>query len=408
MSLQQHALPAAPATATRHADLAAVISSIAIVGIATGLTAPLVTVRMTAAGHSAEAIGLMAALPAVGLTLGALASPLLTRLGTVKRLMLLATLGSMLATFALGASASLPVWIAARLLMGCCDGVGVVLGEAWLNHLADERRRGRLVALYATIYTLCQAAGPGLLAGLGADGWAALGLVTALHLVACGFVLATRGDFEHDAEEAGGGLAGLAMLLRATPSIAAGVLLFAVFDGTVLALMPVYGLAHGFGEARSALMISAVFWSDAAMQIPLGWLSDRIGRARVHAGCGAAMTLAAFALPLAAGSGADWLLWPLLCVMGAAAGGTYTLAMVLTGSHYGGGRLVAANAALGLLWGAGNLLGPGAGGVAVGRLGGEGLMLMFGGLAAVFSLAAMRAVKRLGAGARVDGHSAGQ
>jgi len=152
--------------------------------------------------------------------------------------------------------------------------------------------------------------------------------------------------------------------------------------------MPVVGLAHGFGEAKSALMISAVLWSDAAMQIPLGLLSDRFGRRRVHAGCGVAMTVAACALPFA--TGAEWLMWPLLCVMGAAAGGIYTLAMVLTGSHYAGGRLVMANAALGLLWGAGNLAGPVLGGVAVGAFSGDGLMVMFGAMAAGFVVSALR------------------
>ena len=45
-------------------------------------------------------------------------------------------------------------------------------------------------------------------------------------------------------------------------------------------------------------------------------------------------------------------------LLGAAAGGIYTLALVLIGQHFRGPDLVTANACVGLLWGVGSLLGP--------------------------------------------------
>ncbi len=52
------------------------------------------------------------------------------------------------------------------------------------------------------------------------------------------------------------------------------------------------------------------------------------------------------------------LLWPALMLLDAVAGGVYTLALVLIGQRFRGRDLVTANAAAGMLWGVGSLLGP--------------------------------------------------
>lgn len=70
-----------------------------------------------------------------------------------------------------------------------------------------------------------------------------------------------------------------------------------------------------------------------------------------------------------------WLLWPSLVVLGATAGGIYTLGLIQIGQHFRGHDLVTANASALMLWGIGSLLGPLSGGVAS-SLGASGLPLL--------------------------------
>lgn len=138
----------------------AVTAAVVIVGLALGVTLPLVSLRLESWGYGPFAIGVMAAMPAVGVLLGArLTGRLAGALGTPRtlRLCLLAS------AFSVGLLALLPyypLWLLLRLLIGISLTVVFVLGESWINQLVEERLRGRLVALYGTGFALSQLAGP--------------------------------------------------------------------------------------------------------------------------------------------------------------------------------------------------------------------------------------------------------
>ena len=85
------------------------------------------------------------------------------------------------------------------------------------------------------------------------------------------------------------------------------------------------------------------------------------------------------------------LLWPALTILGAAAGGIYTLALVLIGQHFRGPDLVTANACVGMLWGVGSLLGPLLSGALMG-IGPQGLPLALCLAASLFVVAACGAL----------------
>jgi hypothetical protein len=63
----------------------------------------------------------------------------------------------------------------------------------------------------------------------------------------------------------------------------------------------------------------------------------------------------------------------MLVLLGAAGGGVYTLSLVIVGQRFRGMNLVTANAAIGVLWGVGNLVGPLAGGLGMAALDPDGL-----------------------------------
>lgn len=293
----------------------AVCSAVISIGLALGLTMPLVSLRLESWGYGSFAIGVMASTPAVGVLLGAMiAGRLAARVGT-PRLMQLCLLTGAASVGLLALLQSYPVWLLLRLLIGVQLTVVFILGESWINQLAVEKWRGRLVALYGTGYALSQLSGPVLLTFIGtADDrgfWFGVCLLIAGSLLLLGRSGAPRVD-PHSASGRG-----LWAFCRGLPAIAWAVVLFAAFEAMILTLLPVYGLRQGFPQAVALAMVSTVVVGDALLQLPIGWLADRVSRSGLFGGCGLVLLLSSLAIPLLLQTP---LIWPLLVLFGASAG----------------------------------------------------------------------------------------
>ena len=331
----------------------AVCAAVISIGLALGVTLPLVSLRLASWGYGSFAIGVMAATPAIGVLLGAsLTGRLAARLGTT-RLMQCCLLSAAVSVALLALVQNYAIWLLLRLLVGVALTMVFILGESWINQLAVERWRGRLVALYGTGYALSQLSGPLLLSILGADGDQGFWLGTGLLICGSLLLLGRTGAPQVDGDSASGrGLFGFCQRL---PAIAWAVALFAAFEGMVLTLLPIYALQQGFTQQQALHMASVVVIGDAALQLPLGWLADRVSRRLLFAGCGLLLTLSSLAIPPFLQTEA---LWPLLVLFGASAGGLFTLALIMIGEHFRDDALVRANAHVAQLWGIGCLIGP--------------------------------------------------
>lgn len=338
----------------------AVLTAVLSVGLALGVSMPLVSLRLEGWGYGSFAIGVMAAMPAIGVLLGAsLSSRLAARFGTPVTMQLCLWAGA-LSIGLLALLPSYPVWIVLRLLIGMILTIVFILGESWINQLVVEQWRGRLVALYGCSYALSQLAGPLLLGVLGSEDdlgfWLGAGLLLLGPLVLLG-----RGGAP-SAESCSVTLFDLVGFCRRMPVIAWAIALFAAFEAMILTLLPVYCLQQGFTTEVALFMVSTVVVGDALLQLPLGALADRMSRRSLFSGCALTLLVSSLAIPLALHT---WLIWPLWVLFGASAGGLFTLSLILIGERYRDDALVRANAHVAQLWGIGCLLGPliaGAGG----------------------------------------------
>lgn len=363
----------------------AVCAAVISIGLALGVSMPLVSLRLESWGQDSFAIGVMAATPAVGVLLGAsLAGRLAARLGTTTLMQLCLLLGA-LSVALLALVQDYAVWLALRLLIGVALTMVFILGESWINQLAVEKWRGRLVALYGTGYALSQLCGPLLLTALGTATdlgfWTGVGLLVGGSLI----LLGRSGAPRVDAHSALG--RGLLAFCRKLPAIAWAVMLFAAFEAMMLTLLPIYGLRQGFSQEVALLMVSVVVVGDAALQLPIGWLADRMSRSSLFRGCGVTLLLSSLALPLLLHTP---LIWPLLVLFGASAGGLFTLSLILIGERYRDDALVLANAHVAQLWGIGCLVGPLATGAASQWVSGHALPLLMALGAAGFVVLAWR------------------
>ncbi|MEA9977420.1 MULTISPECIES: MFS transporter [unclassified Pseudomonas] len=349
----------------------AVLASVLSVGLALGVSMPLVSMRLESWGYGAFAIGVMAAMPAIGVLVGAsVASRLAAHFGT-PLLMRLCLWGGALSIGLLGLLPSYAVWVALRLLIGVILTIVFILGESWINQLVVERWRGRLVALYGSSYALSQLAGPLLLGVVGTEADYGFWVGAALLVVSPLLLLGRTGA--PSTEACSVTFNDLFGFCRGLPAIAWAIALFAAFEAMILTLLPIYCLQQGFTPETSLFMVSTVVVGDALLQLPIGALADRVSRRTLFSGCALLLMVSSLAIPLLLDT---VLIWPVWVLFGASAGGLFTLSLILIGERYRDDVLVRANAHVAQLWGVGCLLGPLAAGAGSQWVSGHALPLL--------------------------------
>ncbi|CAM2191743.1 MFS-type transporter YcaD [Paraburkholderia kururiensis] len=374
-------------------DFFALILSVAVVGLGSGATLPLTALALTDAGYGTDVVGLLTAAQAGGGLLVVPVTAWITQRFGGRQVIFGAVLVVAAATALMQATPDLWVWAALRALCGAALMLLFTIGEAWVNELANDATRARVVALYATTFTLFQMAGPVLVSQIAN--------LTAWRFALCGAIFVTAlpmlATIRTTPRQAGGHEphGTWRHVLPLMPALVLATAFFALFDTLALSLMPLFAMAHGIPGGVAVLFASVTLAGDTMLQFPIGWLADRLGRERVHLGAGLVVLLLLPLLPWTVG--ASWLRWPLLFVLGAAAGAVYTLAVVACGERFRGGALVSASALLGATWSAASFGGPLIAGALMKRVGNDALIgVLFAG-ALAFLVAAVLEKRRGGA-----------
>ena len=377
---------AEPARGAQRGVLAA-IACIATFGIATGMTHPLFALRLEAQGYSSGVIGLNGAMIAVAsLTLAPVMPPLIRLLG----LPLFLTLSAVAAAASLLAfpfHEGFWPWLALRYALGAAA-TGLFVGsEAWIVADADDRTRGRIVGLYATVLSLGFALGPLILTGVGFEGPAPFVVCALLALAAIAPLAAAWDDAPRIGAEDRAETAPWRFMVTA-PTVFWAVALFGAIEFGVMGLLPVWGVRTGLDRDAASVLVTALVLGNVVFQIPLGALADRLNRRGLLIFCAAISVGAAVGLPLLAGEG--WRLWLMLFVWGGLAAGLYTVALIELGARYRGATLVSANASVVLAYGVGALVGPLFSGAAMDVIDPHGVAVALGVMACAYLAMAIR------------------
>lgn len=346
------AAPNADAVA-RTRSLAAVLASILAVGITIGIATPLLSLLIEHAGHGAIMAGANAA---VGTVAVVLVSPFVPRLVRA-----FGVLGSMYAGISISTVAillfpmtdNLVLWFVFRFFLGAGMAVLWVVGETWMNAVASPNNRGLISGIYSTLLGVGFAAGPLVITGVGIDGplpfmiGAVLVLVSALPLVLARR-LAPRGVGEEDG--------GLLRTLGMAPMIMSAVFVCGFIDMAILSLLPLYGLRAGLDEQSALILLTVLISGTTVMQLPIGWIADRLGHFRLLIACAAVGSVVPLLVPMALGN--DALLWPVLFLWGGTTVSLYMLGLAMLGDRFGPDQLPAANAMMVISYCIGGIIGP--------------------------------------------------
>lgn len=339
---------------TQRASQFPVIASVSVFGLTYGLSAPLIALALDRRGLGETAIGLNAAMYALGVLVVAVALPRMAARFSARNLIVagLAAVAVVLPAFSF--VPFLWLWFPLRFAMGLASEAVFVLTETWINQMSDEASRTRSIAIYTAALSTGFALGPAILSATGTGSALPYWIGGALALVAVAIMQRSRvapPRFERTTN-AGGRLA----VMRLAPVALAATALNASLETAGLSFLPIYAMRLGWSESDATLLITTLMVGAIVLQLPIGWLGDHVDRRKL-------------ALLLAALSAAGALLWPfvfdhpriaypLVFVWGGVFVGVYTLMMTIVGSRFAGGELIGIYAVLSMAWGLGALAGP--------------------------------------------------
>jgi MFS family permease len=354
----------------RRRNLIAVTAAMTATSLIYGLSVPLLSLILEERGIGGTLIGSQAAVQSAAILL---ISPFLPRymskIGPAI-LMLGAIFVSLVAFLMLAFFPSMLAWFVLRFTIGAAGSALWVCGEAWINQIAEDSTRGRVVAVYSMAVSAGFALGPAVLSVTGSRGLTPFIVSAAVMLLSALPLLTVLHNAPRLAGERAGTLPGYFRLAPVAMLLCA---LFAASDGMLISFLPLYGMDLGLGEGRALYLIVFIGIGGIVGQIPIGWLSDRVDRMFLATMCTLLVVATSLAMPFAI-SIQPWNLLYML-VLGAVLSGVYTIALVIIGHQFKGADLAAASALFGVMWGAGTVLGPQLGGLAYEHLPPHGIPL---------------------------------
>lgn len=340
--------------------IAIIILTAATFGLTYGLSSPLIALELSEAGYTEALIGANSAMYAIGVLLVAPALPsLLSRHGFAK----LAKGALILAAALFAAFPAMPffwLWFALRTALGAASETMFVVSEAWVSQASDEAKRGRTIAIYVTAMSAGIALGPAILTLVGREQDLAFIIGAALTLAAC-LVLQAGRPLEPPPEQPP--KESPFKYLRLVPVAVAAAAMNAGLESAGLTLLPIYAMQLGWSEQSATLLLTILLIGSIVLQLPIGWLSDRMNRHVLAVILAAVSAAGALAWPAALAH--EWLAYLLLFAWGGAFVGIYTTMLTVLGDRYQGGQLVSVYALLSIAWGIGALAGPLIGGLAM-------------------------------------------
>jgi MFS family permease len=303
-------------------------------------------------GASATAIGVNAAMPALGWLVATPFLPLLLRRFTPVPIMLVLLAIAMSAMILFPLLPDQIAWMFLRCLFGGCTGMVLRLVEYWINAGSRRECRARNIGIYASVGCSGAAVGAAVLSLVGTQGWPPILLI--LGFLGMGVVLSRliRSPPPHAPETP----MPLNIPRGAALTAVAGGLVFGLFEGVPYSLMPVYLVRAGMAESWATWSVSAFLIGEILFPIPLGILADRIQKSWILVGCILAAAGVALTIPVMPSD--QYLMLVAMVVWGGCVGSIYNIALAMLADAVGDGCMVAANASFGTLYAAGSLVGP--------------------------------------------------
>jgi MFS family permease len=338
---------------------------------ASGLHGLLLPLRGQHEGFSTAALGLMGTAWASGFVAGCFFAPrLVRRAGHVRAFGAFAAAGAIIALLS-GLVIDETFWIILRAFTGFTMAGAFMVIESWLNEKATNENRGTVFGLYMMVTYASIMAGQ-MIVAFGDVASQSLFMVTGIFF--CLALLPTAISTAATPKPLQDVKLDIRGLYANSPVASAGCLLAGVANGAWGTLGAVYGARIGISNAEIALMMSLVVVAGAAMQLPVGRLSDTTDRRYVLAAASLGSAFFAVLIFLVAPRSATVVITMTACY-GALAYTLYSLAVAHANDHAKPEDFVKVSGGLLMLYGFGTMIGPVIAALLMSSLGPESIFL---------------------------------
>jgi MFS family permease len=318
-----------------------------------GLIGSLLGVRAELEHFSTTTSGIISASYYAGFLVGSkLAYAALGRVGHIRVYVALAALTAA-AILVQGLAPNPITWTSMRFVTGLCIAGQYVVAESWLNDLATNENRGRLLAIYSIVVSAAFGLGQVLL-GFGNPATVTLFAVATI-LMTLAVVPVALSESSTPKFQAPGSMS-LKELATIVPSGFFATMIIGVTHGGMFGMAAVYATRVGLTSTKLTIFLTAPLVGGVLGQIPISSASDDVDRRAVtfFVAIGAGIV----ALLLALTTGAGWKASVLMVALGALSYPLYALAAAYTNDWSPPDKLMAVASQLVLIYGAGALLGP--------------------------------------------------
>lgn len=369
--------------------IAILISVVVLAGLSQGLLLPVLSIFMERRGIPSSVNGFHAAALYIGTFAMSLVAERVLHKSGFKKLLLGGLIVVMAALPFFPLSTNLAAWFGLRLLVGIGDSAINFAAQLWLLLVTPPERRGRIISLYGMFYGLGFSLGP-----LGIKLLSAGDLVPFLLLDACFLALIVIIAFrlkdtypEHHAQTGEKAGTRYGKVYRFCWFALIPALLYGCMEAGMSGSFPIYGLRIGMSTDRISTLLPFFGIGGLILQLPLGLLSDRIGRKKVLMASGLLGGALFLIVPLLHTN-----FWPLLLVFmlaGGLVGSFYSLGLAFAADILPKGLLPAANVIASFHFSLGSIVGPNISGSAM-QLGlTSALFLLLGAGYILFSLSGL-------------------
>ena len=351
------AIETAPMSSAQKQGIFAAIACTGLIALSWGLAAPLIAQNLERMTGSGVKLGLLISLAAAATMLSTPFVPKLLSKYNARAVIIVCMLIGTATIPLLKAFMDPGAWFILKFIGSCAFTIVFVVAEIWINQLAPEHLRGRIMGMYGAALAGGMGIGSAFAVLTGIDGWSPFLICAAINLAAILPVLLMRNAENVEATpEEDARLITIFKIMLAAPAIMMCGIVFGAIEQSVIYFLPVYDtrLGHTEDMARKLLLVAAI--GNALLQLPMGMLADKMDRNKLSL---ILMSVAVFG-PLAmifAGANFTALAAIAFFYVGLTTA-LYTVGLVQLGERFKGHKLAAANAGFIIAYGIGSLIVP--------------------------------------------------
>lgn len=230
-------------------------------------------------------------------------------------------------------------WFLIRLFIGGAFAFMWIGFEVWVNHLAPEHQRGRILSIYAACFAAPTALGPLVLNYVGTEGNLPFYVMAALYgFGALPMLVGYKMQPNFRAEEK----VKLLSMVKVMPFLILCAAMAGLGDGAAWNMMSLFGVKVGLDEGAALMLSSTFLFGSFVLQFPIGYLADKFSRMKLLILVSSIGFVACIGVTLSAPSSISF--WSLTFVAGGMLMGIYVLTLAVLGQRFKGGTMAAANA----------------------------------------------------------------